>query len=76
MPRITKPIFRCECIDQESLSDLKIAMITARDTYEDIVEKLKGTGPEFEKSIESIEDNAKRFHMLTNEIKKIKPCVS
>ncbi len=76
MPRITEPIFRCECIDQESLSDLKIAVITARDTYEDIVKKLKGTGPEFEKSIQSIEDSAKRFHMLINEIDKIKPCIS
>lgn len=76
MLRINEPIFRCECIDQESLSDLKIAAITARDTYEDIVEKLKGTGPEFEKSIKSIEDSTKRFHMLINEIDKIKPCTS
>ena len=75
MSRITKPIFRVECIDQESLSDLKIAIITARDTYEDIAEKLKAIDPGT-KSIENIEDYAKKFHMLIDEIKNIKPCTS
>lgn len=75
MSRLTKPIFKCDCIDGESLADLKIALTTARDTYQDIAKNLRVTSPEFIKSVENLEDNAKRFDILVDEISKIKPCI-
>ena len=76
MLRATKPIFRCECIDGESLADMKIALATARDTYQDIAKNLRTASPEFIKSVENLEDNARRFDILADEISKIKPCIS
>jgi len=63
---MSKPrIIRCECIDIESLSDIKLALVTARDTYQDIAMRLKS--PE-------LNAEAKKMNELLDEFSKIKPC--
>lgn len=34
--KLSNRIIKCECIDMESIADLKLALITTRDTYKDI----------------------------------------
>lgn len=36
---LSSRIIKCECIDGESLADIKLTLITARDTYRDVSER-------------------------------------
>lgn len=56
-------IIRCECIDAESLADLKLALITTRDTYRDVATRF----PE-------LRTEARKMDDLLDEFSKIKPC--
>lgn len=74
MPTIREPKFDCKCIDIESSSDLKIALLTARDTYNDISTRLMKIGPENSGAVEKLQEKSKIFHKLITEIEKIPPC--
>lgn len=66
MPKIFRPIKReikCECIDKDTLSDIKLALITTRDTYRDVAMKL----PELKTEVMKID-------YLIDEFNKIKHC--
>lgn len=56
-------IVRCECIDRESLADLKLALVTARNTYKDISTRF----PELRSEARKIDD-------LLDEFSRVKPC--
>lgn len=56
-------IIRCECIDRHSLANLKLALVTARDTYEDVAIRF----PE-------LIAEARKIDNLINEFSKVKPC--
>jgi len=60
---LSSRIIRCECIDGESLADIKLALITARDTYKDVSERF----PE-------LREEARKIDNLIDEFSKIKPC--
>lgn len=74
MSAIIKPKFDCKCIDIEFSSELKIALLTARDTYNDISTRLMKIGPENSSAIEELQEKSKIFHKLITEIEKIPPC--
>lgn len=61
--KLSNRIIKCECIDMESLADLKLALITTRDTYKDISERF----PEFRSEVRKIDD-------LIDEFSRVKPC--
>jgi hypothetical protein len=71
-------ILRCECIDQNSLYNLRLGLLTARDTYNDIAAKLIeiGTNKRMPNEIIDIQTQATRFDDLIAEIGKIPPCES
>lgn len=82
MPTIREPKFDCRCIDLESLTDLRLSLITSRDTYNDIASKLigmelhkpctnsKSCSPE----VKNIQGQARKFDALLHELDKIPQC--
>lgn len=75
MPRIREPKFDCRCIDLESLTDLRLSLITSRDTYNDIASKL--IGMELHKpspEVKNIQEQARKFDALLHELDKIPQC--
>lgn len=70
-----EPKFDCRCIDIESLTDLKLSLITSRDTYNDIASKL--IGMELHKpspEVKNIQEQARKFGTLLHELDKIPHC--
>jgi len=65
---------KCECIDSEAISNLKLALIQAKSNYEDSakIEESKAGRPT-SRSMALI-SKAKEFHVLLSEIVKITPC--
>lgn len=61
--KLSKRIIRCECIDGETLADLKFYLITARDTYQDVSERF----PELKTGVRKIND-------LIDEFARVKTC--
>lgn len=65
---------KCECIDSETISNIKLALIHTKNDYENSAKieecKAKKSTP---RSIALI-SKAKQFHTLLSEIAKIKPC--
>ncbi len=75
MPKIREIKFDCGCIDAESLANLRLSLITAKDTYNDVVSKL--IGMELHKpspEIKNIQEQARKFDALLHELDKIHPC--
>lgn len=75
MPTIREPKFDCRCIDLESLTDLRLSLITSRDTYNDIASKL--IGMELHKpspEVKNIQTQARKFDALLHELDKIPQC--
>ena len=69
------PKLDCKCIDIESLANLRLGLITARDTYNDIASKL--IGMELRKppsQIQNLQEQARKFDVLLHELDKIPPC--
>ena len=67
--------FDCRCIDLESLTNLRLALITAKDTYNDIASKL--IGMELHKpspEIKNIQEQARKFDAILHELDKVPPC--
>lgn len=62
---------RCECIDEKTITDLKLALITARDTYQGVANSLKKSSPSQTKTLE---DKARDFHILINHVDRIRRC--
>lgn len=60
---LPKRIIKCECIDKESLADIKLALITVRNTYQDVSTKF----PE-------LRTEARKIDELIYEFNRIKPC--
>lgn len=72
---IREPKFDCKCIDIDSLANLKLGLITAKDTYNDIASKL--IGMELHKpspEVKNIQEQAKKFDTILHELDKIPPC--
>jgi len=70
-----EPQFDCRCIDIESLTDLKLSLITSRDTYNDIASKL--IGMELHKpspEVKNIQEQARKFDTLLHALDKIQQC--
>jgi hypothetical protein len=70
-----EPKFDCRCIDIESLTDLKLSLITSRDTYNDIVSRLirmELHKPSLE--VKNMQEQARKFDALLHELDKIPPC--
>lgn len=75
MPKIREIKFDCRCIDVESLANLRLSLITAKDTYNDIASRLIGMElhkPSIE--VKNIQDQARKFDALLHELDKIPPC--
>lgn len=75
MSRIREPKFDCKCIGAESLANLRLSLITSRDTYNDIASKL--IGMELHKpspEVKNIQEQARKFDALLHELDKIPPC--
>ena len=75
MPTIREPKFDCRCIDAESLANLRLSLITAKDTYNDVASKL--IGMELHKpspEVKNIQEQARKFDALIHELDKIPPC--
>ncbi len=75
MPKIKEIKLDCKCIDQESLANLRLGLITAKDTYNDIASKLIGMNlykPSSE--VKNIKEQARKFDALLHELDKIPPC--
>lgn len=72
MSKTTERKIDCKYIDINSLADLRLALITARDTYNDMASRLIGIGMELH--IPSIQKQARKFHVLLYELDKIPPC--
>lgn len=65
----------CRCIDIESLVNIRLALITAKDTYNDVASKL--IGMELHKpspEVKNIQEQARKFDTLLHEFDKIPPC--
>ena len=70
-----EPKFDCRCIDLESLTDLKLSLITSRDTYNDIASRLirmELHKPSHE--VKNIQEQARKFDALLHELDKIPQC--
>lgn len=65
--------FDCKCIDRVSLANLRLSLITAKDTYEDIASKLMRMDPD-NQSIGTLYEKAIKFHKLLQELDKVQPC--
>lgn len=75
MPRIREPKFDCRCIDAESLANLRLSLITAKDTYNDVASKL--IGMELHKpspEVKNIQEQSRKFDALLYELDKIPQC--
>lgn len=75
MPKIIEPKIDCKCIDTNSLVNLRLALITTKDTYNDIASRLikidlYKPSPEVKK----IQEQARKFDALLHELDKILPC--
>lgn len=74
-PKIREIKLDCRCIDIESLTNLRLALITAKDTYNDIASKLMVMDAYKQSTnVENIQDQARKFHAILNELDKIPPC--
>lgn len=72
---IKEPKFDCKCIDADSLANLKLGLITAKDTYNDIASKL--IGMELHKpspEIKNIQEQARKFDIILHALDKIPQC--
>jgi hypothetical protein len=71
-----KTRFDCTCIDGESLVDLKLALVTARDLYEDIAKTIGTTyrSPTGHLVDVHFRERSARFDDLIKELDKIPPC--
>lgn len=67
---------QCECIDTNSLVNLRLGLLTARDTYNDIASKLIeiGMNKTSPKEINNLKVQARKFDALVHELDKIPPC--
>ena len=71
----SEPIFDCKCIDAESLANIRLGLMTAKDTYNDIASRL--IGMELHKpfpEVGNIQEQAIKFDALLHELDKIPPC--
>lgn len=75
MSTIRKPKFDCKCIDIESLADLKLSLITSKDTYNDVASRLiKMALYKPSPEIKNIQEQARKFDALLRELDKIPQC--
>ena len=75
MPKIREIKIDCRCIDIESLTNLRLSLITAKDTYNDIASRLIGMElhkPSIE--VKNMQEQARKFDTLLHELDKIPPC--
>lgn len=63
---MTIPKLDCRCIDAESLSDLRLSLLTSRDTYDDLASRLIG--------MEIYKKSTEIDNILLKELEKIPPC--
>lgn len=64
---------QCKCIDTDSLVNLRLGLLTARDTYNDIASKLIEINKTSE-DINNLNVQARKFDSLIYELDKIPPC--
>ena len=75
MPKTTEPKLDCKCIDIESLANFRIALLTSRDTYDDIASRLIGMNVYKSSSeVENIREQARKFDILLHALDNIPPC--
>ena len=60
---LSKRIIDCRCIDGETLADLKLYLITSRDTYKDVSERFP-----------DLKEEVKKINELIDEFSRVKPC--
>ncbi len=75
MPKIREIKIDCKCIDIESLTNLRLSLITSKDIYDDIASKL--IGMELHKpspEVKNIQEQSRKFDDLLHELDKIPPC--
>jgi hypothetical protein len=65
--------FDCKCIDHETLTTIKISLITSKDTYEDIIKSLIKMGKP-STNVDVLHTQATKFHEALEELNKIPPC--
>lgn len=63
-------INKCQCIEKSSVIDLKLALITAKNTFYDRAKELEKTGW-VSPQAEIFREKADKFQMLINELGKI-----
>jgi len=76
IPKIREIKLDCRCIDAESLANLRLALLTAKDTYNDVASKLIGFTDihKLSSDIKNIQEQARKFDALLHEFDKIPPC--
>ena len=62
---------KCPCIDKSVIIDLKLALITARDTYYNRAKKLEEKIGQVSPQEKALIEKANRFHALISELRKI-----
>lgn len=79
--KLSKPKFDCRCIDAESLANLRLSLITAKDTYNDVASKLIGmelqpctNSQSCSPEVKNIQEQARKFDVLLHELDKIPQC--
>lgn len=66
---VQTPIIKVDCIDKDTLSDIKTALITTKNNLEDFAKNTKD-----KETKDSYRNKAMRMHIILDEIKKIRPC--
>ena len=65
----TTPIIKVDCIDKDTLSDIKTALITTKTNLENFARKSTDKDQK-----DNYKNKAIRMHIILDEIKKIRPC--
>lgn len=75
MSKNFEPKLDCKCIDAGSLANLRLALITAKETYNDVASKL--IGMELHKpspEVKNIQEQARKFDILLHALDNIPHC--
>lgn len=72
MPTIRESKFDCKCIDQESLANLRLSLITSKAAYDEMASKLMRMN--LSADIRKIREQATKFHKSLQELDKVIPC--
>lgn len=62
-------IIKCDCIDRDTLSNLKVALLTSRERFEHYAK----FAPD-KKSESAFREKSIKIHKIFEKIKEVKPC--